>query len=53
MAEEVTASLAAFDPEDPVRYDFALCRLGILEICPSRRDPQVCSRCPIFTWCRL
>lgn len=30
MAKEVTWRLRAFDPEDPVKYDFALCRLGVL-----------------------
>jgi len=30
MAREVTRHLRAFDPEDPVKYDFALCRLGVL-----------------------
>lgn len=29
MAEEITNSLAKFDPEDPVKYDFALCHFGI------------------------
>lgn len=28
-AEEITESLRHFDPEDPLRYDFALCHLGI------------------------
>lgn len=31
MAKEVTERLRAFDPEDPVKYDFALCRLGVLK----------------------
>ena len=31
MATEVTRRLRAFDPEDPVKYDFALCRLGVLK----------------------
>ena len=31
MAKEVTGRLRVFDPEDPVKYDFALCRLGILK----------------------
>lgn len=31
MAKEVTQRLRAFDPEDPVKYDFALCRLGVLK----------------------
>jgi hypothetical protein len=28
-AQEVTAAFRAFAPDDPVRYDFALTRLGI------------------------
>ncbi|MDD5558855.1 TIGR02757 family protein [Candidatus Methylomirabilis sp.] len=31
MAKEVTRRLRAFDPDDPVKYDFALCRLGVLK----------------------
>jgi uncharacterized protein (TIGR02757 family) len=31
MAEEVTASLRRFDALDPTRFDFALCRAGMLE----------------------
>lgn len=31
MAKEVTRWLRAFDPDDPVKYDFALCRLGVLK----------------------
>lgn len=31
MAKEVTQRLRAFDPDDPVKYDFALCRLGVLK----------------------
>ena len=31
MAEEVTSSLKKLDPEDPVKYDFALCHWGMLE----------------------
>ena len=31
MAKEVTGRLRAFDPDDPVKYDFALCRLGVLK----------------------
>lgn len=30
MALEVTGTLRRLDPDDPLRYDFALCRLGIL-----------------------
>jgi len=31
MAEEITARLRSFDPEDPVRYDFSLCRTGMVD----------------------
>ena len=30
MALDITRSLRRFDPADPVKYDFALCRLGML-----------------------
>lgn len=50
-AEEITASLAEFDPIDPVKYDFALCRLGILDECPSRRDAKKCMDCGIRGIC--
>lgn len=53
MAEEVTANLAEIDPADPIRYDFALCHLGIHGDCRKRRDPDICPGCPIDSLCRL
>lgn len=53
MTEEITASLRKLDPLDPVRYDFALCRLGILDACPRRRDRIKCAACPIRRVCLL
>jgi uncharacterized protein (TIGR02757 family) len=32
MAEEITQRLKNFDPVDPVKYDFAICHLGIRKI---------------------
>jgi len=29
MAEEITGALRKYDPDDPVRYDFSLCRAGM------------------------
>ena len=52
-AEEVTAGLARLRPEDPVRYDFALCRLGILDLCPAKRDEKKCVPCDLYDVCRL
>lgn len=34
MAEEITDNLKLLDPDDPVKYDFALCHLGISGECP-------------------
>ncbi|AKT43284.1 TIGR02757 family protein [Chondromyces crocatus] len=51
-AEEITAALRRFDPEDPVKYDFALCHLGMLQRCPSRRDPARCDGCGVMPVCR-
>jgi hypothetical protein len=29
MAEEITNNLKKFDAKDPVKYDFALCHIGM------------------------
>jgi uncharacterized protein (TIGR02757 family) len=51
-AEEVTRALRLLDPEDPVRFDFALCHLGMSGRCPARRDPDRCAACPLAAACR-
>jgi uncharacterized protein (TIGR02757 family) len=53
MAEEITENLKKFGPHDPVKYDFALARLGILDECPTRVDPVKCERCMIKRTCVL
>jgi len=53
MAEEITEALKRLDPEDPVKYDFSLCRLGILDRCPKKMDPRKCERCLIKGVCVL
>ena len=32
MAEEITNNLKKFDPNDPVKYDFALCHIGMRKL---------------------
>ena len=44
-AVEVTAALRRLDPEDPVKYDFLLCHLGMMKKCPWGRDVRVCPGC--------
>jgi len=51
-AEEITRSLRLLDPDDPVRFDFALCHHGMSGACPARRDPGCCARCPLWAFCR-
>ena len=53
MAEEITENLKKLDPQDPVKYDFALCRLGILEHCPKKKDFKKCEKCLIKKVCVL
>jgi uncharacterized protein (TIGR02757 family) len=52
-ALETTAALRRFDPQDPVRFDFALCHVGIHGDCRRRRDPEICPACPLDAHCRL
>ena len=52
MAEEITARLAALDPGDPVKYDFALCHTRMAGDCRDRRDPVVCPPCGLRSVCR-
>ena len=50
-AVEVTDSLRLFDRSDPARFDFAICRLGILGRCPPRPDHSCCERCGLREHC--
>ncbi|RKH58745.1 TIGR02757 family protein [Corallococcus llansteffanensis] len=52
-AEEVTASLRALDPMDPVRYDFALCHYGMSGACPAKTLPEHCARCSLLSSCKV
>jgi uncharacterized protein (TIGR02757 family) len=51
MAAEITASLRAIDPGDPVRYDFSLCHVGMMNACGFNR-PQKDAHCPLRGLCR-
>ena len=51
MARDITASLRELDPDDPVKYDFALCHLGMMNACGFHRA-QADSQCPLRGACR-
>ena len=50
-AVEITESFAEIEPDDPVKYDFALSRIGIVENCNGSYGP-VCDDCELFDFCR-
>jgi len=45
MALEITTALKHYDPEDPLKYDFALCHHGISGVCKGKEDPAACRSC--------
>ena len=51
MAVDITASLRRIDPDDPVKYDFALCHIGMMNACGFNRA-QADSQCPLRGACR-
>lgn len=51
-AEEITDSLRRLDPVDPVKYDFALCHLGMSGDCPAKSLRERCVDCALLPACR-
>ena len=52
MATEITDALRRLDPADPVKYDFAITRLGILGACPRRPVHSTCMPCDLRACCK-
>ena len=51
MAADITTSLRRLDPEDPVRFDFSLCHVGMRNACGFGRR-QGDAQCPLKGLCR-
>jgi uncharacterized protein (TIGR02757 family) len=51
MAADITASLRTIDPVDPVRFDFSLCHVGMMNACGFGRR-QGDAQCPLKGMCR-
>ena len=49
-AVEITESFAEIEPADPVKYDFALSRIGIVENCDGSYRPA-CDNCELLDFC--
>jgi uncharacterized protein (TIGR02757 family) len=51
MARDITASLQQIDAADPIRYDFSICHLGMMNACGFSRA-QGDAQCPLRGVCR-
>jgi uncharacterized protein (TIGR02757 family) len=51
MAAEITASLRQLNADDPIRYDFSLCHVGMMGAC-GYGTRQKDSQCPLRGLCR-
>tara|TARA_Y100000588_G_C14246558_1_gene921676 strand:+ start:943 stop:1830 length:888 start_codon:yes stop_codon:yes gene_type:complete len=51
MARDITNSLRYFDRNDPVKYDFSLCHIGMQDLCGFNRSENN-ERCPLKRWCQ-
>lgn len=53
MAEEITDNLKKLDYYDPIKYDFAIARLGILDFCEKEKNKNGvnCDGCDISDIC--
>jgi uncharacterized protein (TIGR02757 family) len=49
-AVEITQSFVEIEPGDPVKYDFALSRIGIVENCDGSYRPE-CRHCELLDFC--
>lgn len=50
-AVEITNNFAKLEPDDPVKYDFAISRIGIIEDCTGRYRPK-CEDCEVIEFCK-
>jgi uncharacterized protein (TIGR02757 family) len=50
MAADITASLRAIDPVDPIKFDFSICHLGMMNACGFGKKTGN-SRCPLKGAC--
>lgn len=51
MAADITRALRALDPADPVKYDFSVCHLGMMNAC-GFETPRGDTQCPLKGVCR-
>lgn len=52
-AREITEAFRKICPEDPVKYDFALVRMGINGLCSRLSTTRPCPSCPLQPHCTI
>lgn len=52
-AVEISQNLAELEPNDPIKYDFSLCHLGIAGECTHGKDEHICQKCILKTACQF
>lgn len=50
-AIDITNKLSLLEPDDPVKYDFSLCHLGIAGECTHGKDLTLCNSCILNESC--
>ncbi len=50
-AKDITNKLKECCPEDPIKYDFALCHLGIGGKCTYGKNTELCEKCLLASQC--
>jgi hypothetical protein len=50
MAVDITGALRAIDPDDPAKYDFSMCHIGMMNACGFGK-PFRDTRCPLRGAC--
>ena len=53
LAKSITDYFYQMNQEDPLAYDFALSRLGILKICKAKYLPEICEYCELKKVCNI
>ncbi|HNY10342.1 MAG TPA: TIGR02757 family protein [Candidatus Wallbacteria bacterium] len=50
-AEDITSKLRELDPSDPLKYDFAICHIGISGFCKKGEEGRNCKSCVLNNIC--
>ena len=53
FTKEISNYFKNISPKDPVKYDFALTRLGILKECKTEYYRSICSKCELKKICKI